>query len=201
MLAWLAESALMASPVGAFLRIAGGVLKRFFSALSLQGWAGLIGCAVLAYIAFHQWGEARHWKKQSDQFERLYGQEKTAFDTTVAHYRAAAVKAKQEDAANAARVHTEQAKINEDTAQSFDARIAAARATAERLREQAAAHSGAGGTANVPVISAPAIGPAQAPGQDGLSDALTATEQAIQLDELIKWVRKQAAVNPNKEEK
>ena len=30
------------------------------------------------------------------------------------------------------------------------------------------------------------------------SAALTATEQAIQLDELIAWVRKQAAVDPNK---
>jgi hypothetical protein len=29
------------------------------------------------------------------------------------------------------------------------------------------------------------------------SDALTATEQAIQLDELIKWVRAQAAVDNN----
>jgi hypothetical protein len=28
-------------------------------------------------------------------------------------------------------------------------------------------------------------------------DALTATEQAIQLDELIKWVNRQAAIDPN----
>jgi hypothetical protein len=29
------------------------------------------------------------------------------------------------------------------------------------------------------------------------ADALTATEQAIQLDELITWVKAQAAVDPN----
>ena len=45
----------------------------------------------------------------------------------------------------------------------------------------------------------PPRGAAQAAGQDRLpqADALTATEQAIQLDELIKWVRKQAAVDNN----
>ena len=51
----------------------------------------------------------------------------------------------------------------------------------------------------MPGLSAPPGGAAQAPGQDRLppQDALTATEQAIQLDELIKWVRKQAAVDNN----
>jgi hypothetical protein len=38
---------------------------------------------------------------------------------------------------------------------------------------------------------------AQNPGEDRLppSDRLTATEQAIQLDELIKWIRQQAKVD------
>jgi hypothetical protein len=46
--------------------------------------------------------------------------------------------------------------------------------------------------------AAPA-GAAQAAREDRLpdSDALTATEQAIQLDELIKWVKAQAAVAPS----
>ena len=49
-----------------------------------------------------------------------------------------------------------------------------------------------------PSLSAPARGTAQAAGQDGLppQDALMATELAIQLDELIKWVRAQADVDP-----
>jgi hypothetical protein len=40
---------------------------------------------------------------------------------------------------------------------------------------------------------------AEAPVQNRLpqNDALTATEQAIQLDELIKWVRAQAKIDPN----
>jgi hypothetical protein len=51
----------------------------------------------------------------------------------------------------------------------------------------------------MPGISAATGGTAQASGQDELpaSDELTATEQAIQLDELINWVREQAKVDNN----
>ena len=49
----------------------------------------------------------------------------------------------------------------------------------------------------MPGLAAAPAGIAQTPGEDRFSDsdALTATEQAIQLDELIKWVRRQAAVD------
>ena len=71
-----------------------------------------------------------------------------------------------------------------------------ARAGAERLRvdPEVAADLGAGGSAPVPGLSAAAGRAAQAAGEDRLSaaDSLTATEQAIQLDELIQWVRSQA---------
>lgn len=50
----------------------GAALKRFFSALSLQGWVGLVVSAGLVFVALHQWGEARHWHKQSNQFAKLY---------------------------------------------------------------------------------------------------------------------------------
>jgi hypothetical protein len=51
----------------------------------------------------------------------------------------------------------------------------------------------------VPALSAAAGGADQAADQDRLplAEALTATEQAIQLDELIGWVRRQHSVNPN----
>jgi len=51
----------------------------------------------------------------------------------------------------------------------------------------------------MPRVPLAAAGAAEAAGKDGLpqTDALTATEQAIQLDELIKWVRMQAAVDNN----
>jgi hypothetical protein len=51
----------------------------------------------------------------------------------------------------------------------------------------------------VPGLPATAGRTAEGADEDGLSrpDKLTATEQAIQLDELIKWVQAQAAVAPS----
>lgn len=47
-------------------------LKRFFGALNAQGWIGLIVAAALTFALLHEWGEARHWQKQSGQWEKLY---------------------------------------------------------------------------------------------------------------------------------
>jgi hypothetical protein len=145
--------------------------------------------------------DRNHWKSEAGIRQQQLAQTKAAFDQTVAGYRAAAAQARAADAANAARVKAEQAAINQRTANEFETRIAAARADAQRLRHypSAAADSGDGGSAPVPSLPASTGGAAQSAGQDRLSDTdkLIATEQAIQLDELIKWVRAQAAVDPN----
>jgi hypothetical protein len=172
--------------------------------LRLLNWQGIAGIGVsLALLAMLtvQKLEAVHLKKQSEQYEQLYQQEQAAFATTVANASAAADQARAADHANAARVVTEQNAINGRIASDFEARLTAARADAQRLhlQSQAAADPGAGGDAPVPGLSAAPGRPAEAPGEDRLpaSDALTATEQSIQLDELIKWVRAQAAVDNN----
>jgi hypothetical protein len=169
--------------------------------LNPQGIAGIAISFALALLLILQKGETRHWKKQSGEFEQLYAREQISFAATVANYRAAAEAARAADQANANRVAAEQRAINERTEHDFEARIAAARATAERVRiqSQAAADPRARGNASVPGLSAPAGGSAQSAEQDRLpaSDALTATEQAIQLDELIKWVKAQAKVDNN----
>ena len=143
-----------------------------------------------------------HWRDRARSNEQLYRQEQAAHAATVANYRAAADQARQDDAANLARVEAEQARISERTANDFESRIASARASAGRLREQAAsaaAHSSTAGATSVPGLPAAAPGAAQAAGEDRLSppDRLTATEQAIQLDELIKWVREQSRIEPD----
>jgi hypothetical protein len=170
--------------------------------LNLQGIAGIAVGIALAVLLVLQKGETRHWKKQSDSFEQLYRKSETAFAETVANFRAAADLARGADRANAHRVASEQTAINERTAHDFETRLAAARAAAQRLRAQppAAADPRTGRGASVPSLSAAAGSAAEAPGQDRLSapDALTATEQAIQLDELIKWVRQQAKVDNNR---
>jgi hypothetical protein len=170
--------------------------------LNLQGIAGLAVSLALGVLLVIQKGETRHWRKESARFEQLYAQEQSALAGTVANYRAAAEQARASDAANAERVAAEQRSINERATNDFEARLAAARSDAQRLRGQAssaAAGPGSRGAAPVPGLSAASGGFVEASGEDGLpqSDALTATEQAIQLDELIKWVRQQHGVDPN----
>ena len=170
--------------------------------LNPQGIAGLAASLCLAILLVIQKGETRHWKKQSAGFEQLYRGEQAAFAETVANYRAAAETARAADRANATRVLGEQRAINERISNDFEARLAAARTLAQRLRGQAAtpgADPGARGSAPVPGLAAAPGGAAQAAGEDRLplADGEIATEQAIQLDELIAWMKAQAAVQPD----
>ena len=172
-----------------------------FRFLNLQGIVGLVAGATLAFFLVIQKSETRHWKKQSRQFEQLYSAEKAAFAETVADVSGAADLARAADRANAIRVAAAQNAINERTAHEFEARLADARARADKLRIQtsgSAADPGAGGTAPMPGLSGAPAGIAQATRKDRLSqpDRLIATEQAIQLDELIKWTRAQSKVDP-----
>jgi hypothetical protein len=172
--------------------------------LKLLNWQGIVGIGIslaLAVLLVAQKAATTHWRKQSASFEQLYHQDQAAFAATVANTRAAAEQARAADEANATRVAAEQRLIDERTTNDFEARIAAARADAQRLRLAArtAADTRARRSPSMPGIPAAAHGLAQATDQDELprSDALTATEQAIQLDELIKWVERQAAVRSN----
>src|SRR5438270_3701276 len=172
--------------------------------LRLLNWQGIAGIALslaLGVMLLIQKGETHHWKKASAGFEQLYRQDQAAFATTVANYRSAADQARAADRANLTRVAAEQQTINERTANDYETRLAATRAAAQRLRldPEAAAHSGSRGGAPVSTLSTAAAGAAQAAAEARLppSDALTATEQSIQLDQLIKWIRKQAAGDNN----
>jgi hypothetical protein len=177
--------------------------------LRLLNWQGIAGIALslaLAVLLVVEKGETRHWKTQSGRFEQLYANERAAFAATVADYRAAADAARAADRANATRIAAEQHAISKRTANDYQARLAAAHALARRLRGEAAggaADPGRRRAAPVPGLPAPASRADEAAGEDRLpdADALTATEQAIQLDELIKWVQAQASVDPNQQEK
>lgn len=174
-------------------------LLRFLNA---QGIAGIAISLALAIMLLVQKGETRHWRSESGKFEQLYSKEQSALAVTEANHRAAAEAARAADRANAERVAAEQHDINERTEHDYEARLAAARAVTQRLRVQsaaAAADPGAGGAAPLPGLPASAQQPDEAAGENRLpqSDALVATEQAIQLDELIMWLKAQAAVDPN----
>ncbi|HEX5238361.1 MAG TPA: hypothetical protein VFW39_07860 [Sphingomicrobium sp.] len=174
--------------------------------INIQGIAGIAVGVALAILLVIQKSETSHWKKESGRFEQLYDQQQSALATTVSNYRAAAQQAEAADRANAQRVQADQRAINERTEDDYQARLATARSLAQRLRGEsasAAADPRGGAGAAVPGLPASARGPADAAAQDRLpnADAELATEQAIQLDELIKWVRKQAAVDPNQQQK
>jgi hypothetical protein len=159
----------------------------------------ILGAALAAAALLWLVQSRDHWRDRARANEQLYVQAEAAHAATLANYRAAAEQARLDDAANVARVRADQAAISERIANDFETRIDSARAGARRLRERAAtaaAHPGAGRGSSVPGVPTPAGGAAQAAGEDRLpqSDRLVATEQAIQLDELIKWVRAQAGV-------
>ena len=169
--------------------------------LGWRGIAGIAACAVLVGLFLIQRAETRHWKKQSARHEQLYRAEQSALAGTIANYRAATEAARTADRAHAERVAAEQRAINERTLDDYQTRLAAARARADGLRQQARVTTDRGSrrSSPMPPISIAAGGAAQAAGEDRLppEDALIATEQAIQLDELVKWVRAQARIDPN----
>ena len=154
-----------------------------------------IGCALLLALLVQ---DRNRWKAKTSHYAEVLAGERAVHSANIVNIRAAAEQARRADAANAARVRADQAAINERAIHGYESRIAAARAAADRLRrtETAAADHGGGGATAVPGLPATAGEPAQAAGENRLpaTDALTATEQAIQLDELIRWVRRQAAV-------
>jgi hypothetical protein len=159
-----------------------------------------LACVALLALLVH---DRNRWKAKTEHYSQLLADERATHAATVANVRAAADQARRADAANAARVKAEQAAINERTENDFESRIAAARAAAGRLRSAAETATVArnGGTAPVPGLSSAPKGPAEGAGENRFSaeERLIATEQAIQLDELIKWVRAQAGVEVSKD--
>lgn len=156
-----------------------------------------IACALALALLVH---DRNRWKAKTAHYAELLAGERGAHAATVANVRAAAEQARAADQANAARVMARQGAINEESAHDFEKRLADARAAAQRLRgarAPAEADPGAGRAANMPGLSTAAQGAADAAGKDRLPDPdrLIATEQAIQLDELIRWVERQHDVD------
>ncbi|MEO6433295.1 MAG: hypothetical protein ABIO29_04880 [Sphingomicrobium sp.] len=174
--------------------------------LNLQGILGLAAAAILSSFLGMARIDAGHWKRQSTRFEQLYRGEVASHAETIAAVRAARERAHAEDNANAKRVRDAQTLINQRTADDLETRLADARhrARAQRLRQQPQAPAGDSGRAGPAMPGLPAApgDPDHSTAQDrfprpalGDDDALLATEQAIQLDELIQWVRAQAAID------
>ena len=142
--------------------------------------------------------------------------EQIAHDATKANVRAATAQAELVDRRNAERVLTQQQSITKEIVDDYEAQLADVRARAAaldlRLRARTGSGTGASGGAGTDLSGArgAASGADEATGEDrlpagdlagspawamSLEDAVTATEQALQLEALIDWVEAQALVD------
>lgn len=142
--------------------------------------------------------------------------EKRAHQRTKSEYRLAQAGAARLEEERLNRVVAKQQEISDEVVEDYQRRLAGARARAGGLAEQLRAGAartgkhpaGAGGDQPVPGVSAAGGRAAQAPvdhgfpsynrsPEDQLERDLVATEQALQLDALIDWIERQAAIDPN----
>jgi len=54
-------------------------IGKFLASLNAQGVVGLMVAILLSLVSFHEWSDARHWHKQSNQFEKLYRIDENSF--------------------------------------------------------------------------------------------------------------------------
>ena len=146
----------------------------------------------------------RGWIETAEQFNRERDAERAAHRQTKTDYRNAQIEAARLESQRLDRVRTEQQEITDEVEADYSARLAYTRARAERLREDLRTRSAARSAADpisMPGLSAAGAETSAAAESTRLpSDAeqlerdLIATEQAIQLDALIDWVKRQAVV-------
>lgn len=118
-----------------------------------------------------------------------------ALETTIANVRNASAAALASDLANARIVETKQQEITDASSSDYQRQLADLRARYDRLRAEAAANSGGGAGADMPGLPDAPGRPDAAATQIGLSDALTASEQALQLQALQGWTTAQTKVD------
>lgn len=184
---------------GALLALAGKAAVQWLSKRSLGEVVGIVLALLLvvdhlALLSAHR--ENGKLETQLKDANKATQQASSALAQTVANYRAAAAKAEADDKAKNDRTIAQQQQINKEQSDEYQARIAASRVLIQRLQQAIAttAHSGGSSGPGVPSIPTPACG-TDAPSID---PATRAYDCAIQLDELIKWVERQHAIDPNK---
>lgn len=169
-------------------------LLTFFS--SRLGIAA-VGAALLG-LTFWAWRDA---EAEADRYQLAAEAEAANHQQTKDAYAAAQLEAQRLEKQRIANVKAEQEDITDAVETDYRRRIADARADYERLRaEQARARLASAARGQpVPHIPDPAGGADGTAEEDGfpLSDRLIATEQAIQLEALQDWVRRQSQVDVN----
>ena len=180
--------------------------------------AAFLALAIFASVqtarieGFHLWPVSiTGWKKTAQIRERERDAERTAHQQTKVRIEETMLEAERLEQQRLGRVRKEQQEISDAIRQDYTSRLATVRARADSLRRdlQARTQSAAQPAGlQVPGIPAPPAGSAAAPedprlpsaalaGAEQLERDLIATEQALQLDALIDFVLRQAAIDPN----
>ena len=187
--------------MGKWLSEAAGALARW---VGRHPWPAAV-IALLLVLALTWHGKA----VVTDQRDAAIAQTKVQLAKTkvqVAHhretkrrYKAAQRAAQDAETARLIRVKAQQETINAHASQDYARRLADLRARFDGLRGRAGAGAGGarGGLAVSGVPAAP--GGADGAAEDGfsLAERFLASQQGIQLDELISWIERQHAVDPN----
>ena len=129
--------------------------------------------------------------------------EKAAHELTIANVRAAAEKARADDAAHARRVERDQNHVSEEVSRDYQDQLVDLRRRYDALRVRLGKTPADPGSAEgeaVPGLSGPSPGSDGAAGQDGLpaEDALIASEIALRLKALQDWIKGQLEVERDK---
>lgn len=139
------------------------------------------------------------WRANNGLHESLKA-ERAAHAETIAVFKKAQADAEAVQAHNLARVAKAQKDVTDETLDDYNRRVADLRARYQRLLAQG--NRSASGNPDLPAVPNTTSGTDAAAQQDGLpaADALTASEQALQLDALITWVERQSKVKTSPEE-
>jgi hypothetical protein len=168
-------------------------------ALKHIGWiVGGLGCLNHGIMLHHSQGQTRAANDRSAAWEKLFHAEQSAFRETVANVRRVTAQAQADDAAHALKVERDQANRTQEVSSEYQARLADLRSRYDALRLRTGApeirlgNPGGSAAAPVPGLPNPAGRPDAAPAPGDLQ--FNAEANAIQLEELQRWVRDQAGV-------
>ena len=166
-----------------------GFVKQAFRALLGLVTRYPLQCGLAVAIVACAW----LWRANNGLHDSLKA-ERAAHAQTVANFKKAQADAEAVQAHNLARVAKAQKDVTDETLDDYNRRVADLRERYKRLLAQG--NRSAPLDAQMSTVSDTAATVNAAAQQDGLSasDALIASEQALQLDALITWVERQAKV-------
>lgn len=172
------------------------MIARLFAPVAMKVAAGLqiLSLGVIVFLLLAKAGETR----RADKWQLRATETQAAFDKTVAEVRRVRAEQKAADEAHARKVEQAQAETSQEVANDYQKRLSELRARYDALRLSKGAPAAdprrAGGE-NLPGVSTPSRGvDGPAPPGLSLSDIFTCESQAIQLDELQRWIREQLAI-------